>query len=239
MDRKTLKLILDNNDFFHVVQPIVNIVENKVFGYEFLFRSNHIQNLETFFQVAKQENCLIEVDAMSVKKALQTISQLKQQEGINWFINIQPQTLIHATILEQIIKEIEKKELDPSCIIFELNEDAKHVDADLLREAVEELKSLGFLIALDDVGKGDSSLRAIFELEPSLIKIDQFYTRDISYSAKKKKFISTFTQLMGNELKMIFEGIETKTDLLTLRGLGATLVQGYYLGKPKKLDFYL
>ena len=44
---------------------------------------------------------------------------------------------------------------------------------------------------------------------------------------------------MGNELKMIFEGIETKTDLLTLRGLGATLVQGYYLGKPKKLDFYL
>ena len=109
MDRKTLKLILDNNDFFHVVQPIVNIVENKVFGYEFLFRSNHIQYLETFFQVAKQENCLIEVDAMSVKKALQTISQLKQQEGINWFINIQPQTLIHATILEQIIKEIEKR----------------------------------------------------------------------------------------------------------------------------------
>lgn len=240
MERKTLQQVLDHDDFFHVAQPIINIIENKVFGYELLFRSNHIRNTEAFFQLAKQENRLVDVDIKSVKKALQTINQVHDQlNGIYWFINIQPHTLVHSAFIDQIKKEIQQKQLNPASIVFELNEDAKHVEINDLKNAVEQLRELGFLIALDDVGKAESSLQSILELEPNLIKIDRYFTSNLADSNKKKRFISIFTNLLEDELAVIFEGIENEADLKTLKQLGATFVQGYYLGKPEKLEVYL
>lgn len=240
MDCKTLQQILDTNDFFHVAQPIVNIVENKVFGYELLFRSNHIQNTGAFFQLAKQENRLIDVDIMSIKKALQTVNQLHTEKNdIYWFINIQPQTIVYSTFIQELKQEIKQMKLDPSSVIFELNEDMNHVEIDELKKKIADLKKLGFFIALDDVGKVQSSLPSIFNLDPYLIKIDQSFTKDIALCSKKKRDIAKFTQLIGDESKMVFEGIENESDLQALKRIGAIFVQGYYLGKPKKLEFYI
>lgn len=240
MDRETLQLVLENEDFYHVIQPIVNVEKKRVLGYEFLFRSKHVQNIESFFRYAKNMEQLTNLDLKSVKKIFQSIHhEYSKMNSLYWFINIQPQTLIYPHFFKKLYEWIEEKNMNPQSIVFELNEHAKDVDLGLLKIAVDELKTQGFLIALDDVGKGESSLQTILELEPDIIKVDRYFAKDLSNSHKKQKVISTLMKLIGDDLFMIFEGIENQVDLQIIQELGVSLVQGYYLGKPQKQEYYL
>ena len=198
-----------------------------------------ISKTRELFSIGKTRKSINRCRYYVHQKALQTVNQLHTEKNdIYWFINIQPQTIVYSTFIQELKQEIKQMKLDPSSVIFELNEDMNHVEIDELKKKIADLKKLGFFIALDDVGKVQSSLPSIFNLDPYLIKIDQSFTKT-SHFVQKKRDIAKFTQLIGDESKMVFEGIENESDLQALKRIGAIFVQGYYLGKPKKLEFYI
>jgi EAL domain-containing protein (putative c-di-GMP-specific phosphodiesterase class I) len=97
------------------------------------------------------------------------------------------------------------------------------------------VRSVGIALALDDFGDGRSSLRLWSQLKPEIVKIDKYFTKNISENGDKLKTIQALQQIaavFGSEL--VAEGIETAEDLRVLRDLGITYGQGYFLGHPDR-----
>jgi diguanylate cyclase (GGDEF)-like protein len=100
---------------------------------------------------------------------------------------------------------------------------------------VKQVRSVGIALALDDFGDGRSSLRLWSQLKPEIVKIDKYFTKNISENGDKLKTIQALQQIaavFGSEL--VAEGIETAEDLRVLRDLGITYGQGYFLGHPDR-----
>jgi EAL domain-containing protein (putative c-di-GMP-specific phosphodiesterase class I) len=98
---------------------------------------------------------------------------------------------------------------------------------------LRKLKRDGFGIAIDDMGSGYSSLKALVEVEPDYLKFDISLVRDIDRSLIKRSLLETLVDLSAKiGAKVIAEGIEMEPELATLREMGVPLGQGRFLGPP-------
>lgn len=231
-DSKREKLF-HNFDFYHAFQPIFNLEDNCIFGYESLIRSNEIPNPEMLFTLAKQQNKLLELDMFSIVKSIITFENQSFHLTSKLSVNIFPSTLLEPSFLWKIDDIMNKVSLKPQQITFELNEAESVVSLNKLMEVIQYLKSLGFKIALDDLGKGQSSLRIALELEPDIIKLDRYFCIDLAQSAKKQNFLEWISSYFISEgVTVTLEGIENASQMVIARQAGIQLGQGYYLGRP-------
>jgi EAL domain-containing protein (putative c-di-GMP-specific phosphodiesterase class I) len=221
-------------NFCHAFQPIFNLADHCIAGYEGLIRSFEIHNPEVLFAMAKQKGKLYELDVLSIIRSISTFEFLASAAAsARVSVNIFPSTLLEPAFLWEIEDIMRNTSLKPEQITFELNEAESVVSLNKLKEAVQSLKSLGFRIALDDLGKGQSSLRIALELEPDIIKLDRYFCENLAESAKKQKFLSWIASYFVSEgAAVTLEGIETAEQLLIARQAGIQLGQGYYLGRP-------
>jgi EAL domain-containing protein (putative c-di-GMP-specific phosphodiesterase class I) len=122
-------------------------------------------------------------------------------------------------------------------IVIEVTEHAQISDYDAFRRAVRRLGDVH--LAVDDAGAGFASLRHILKLAPDLIKIDQSLTKGIEHDHRMRALASaiiTFARETG--VGVVAEGIETTSQLVELRALGATSGQGYLFGRPLRRDLH-
>ena len=92
---------------------------------------------------------------------------------------------------------------------------------------VNELKALGFGIALDDFGTENSSFQKLNIIRPDIVKLDRFFLRE------GKDMISWVAEgLKSSGYKILIEGIETEEDIRLMDKLQPDFVQGFYYGKP-------
>jgi EAL domain-containing protein (putative c-di-GMP-specific phosphodiesterase class I) len=227
---------LKNNQFFHHYQPIYDIQKWEIIGYEGLFRTENPSSPEIMFDCAKRKKELYELDSRSVHKALITYinaGYLLRYE--NLFLNVYPSTLINPLFQTLINRIINDKGITSQQVIFEINEN-DIVDLENLKEAIENLKKFGFRIAIDDFGKGFSSIQSIIELKPDFIKLDKYFTEGLLNSEPKKdviNFLHDFCHKFNS--KLIIEGVEDNTCLALLKSMEIQFAQGYLLGRPALL----
>ncbi len=233
-------LIINQLDFHHNIQPVFNLKNKEVCGYEFLLRSNYCQNPESLFHYASENNQLVHLDKNSIGKIFNTVSEhYTLLDHYVLFINVFPATIIADSFYENLTQITSSLSIEPKKVVLEINEFQNGIDIELLKESITILKSMGFIIAMDDLGKGESSIRAFIELEPDIAKIDRYYAKDLSLSPKKQKVVQHILQVFGDETTMILEGIESEADVKAAEEIGVPFGQGFYLGKPLPLDHYL
>ncbi|CAA9319929.1 MAG: diguanylate cyclase/phosphodiesterase (GGDEF & EAL domains) with PAS/PAC sensor(s) [uncultured Gemmatimonadetes bacterium] len=123
--------------------------------------------------------------------------------------------------------------LRPSSIVVEITEGHGVSDWGRLRAGIRAWRAAGFALAIDDVGSGHSDLRIVAEVEPEYLKIDRSLVAEIDSRRGLRAAVSALV-VMGSELSsvVIAEGIETREELATLRGLGVEAGQGYFLARP-------
>ncbi|MBS4195754.1 EAL domain-containing protein [Lederbergia citri] len=219
--------------FYHFFQPIYELHNRNKIGYEALLRSEEYPNPEIAFQLAKKEHQLFDLDVGSMRKALSTY--LSTSENGLIFLNIYPSTLLDPRFISLLKRVLTSREHN-SRIVLEVSESELIEDIKIFKERISTLKQDGFLIAIDDMGRGYSRIESIIELEPDYIKLDRLFAKDLHLSPKKKEFISifqTFCDHYGSQL--ILEGVETSEELEMAKSLGVVFAQGYFLGKPAML----
>ncbi|MEN0658953.1 EAL domain-containing protein [Caldifermentibacillus hisashii] len=240
-----MELLLDNqslnkSEFYHVVQPIVNLVEKRIHGFEFLLRSKQIQNPEKLFGMAEKNHQLNELDKISVYKIFETVASTKGAlDEYQLFINVYPSTMVDPDFLKSLKELADGSNIHPNSVVFEINEAEEILDIEFFKETVVKLKQMGFLISLDDIGKGQANMKNLIEINPNIAKLDLYFSEDLAFSPKKQDFIYYFHQFLGRHAKIILEGLEKEEDLQAAKQLGVSYGQGYYLGKPQPLEFYV
>lgn len=239
MDISNLDYIIGELDFYHEFQPIIDLSKKKIFGFEALIRSQHFNNPELLFNYTEEHNQLFELDLVSVFKAIYTFSHFwEKHNNFILFVNVYPSTLMNPSFSYYLKKFSSIVSFQPCFIVFEINEAEKALNSTDLKESILNLKKQGFLIALDDVGKGESTIKTILEIDPDIVKTDRYFAKNLTEFPKKQKVIELMIELCGIDTQVIVEGIETSEDLQTILEIGVPFGQGYFLGKPKPIDTF-
>jgi EAL domain-containing protein (putative c-di-GMP-specific phosphodiesterase class I) len=228
------KIIIEEN-MFTVFQPIVDLQTLKVIGYEALSRGpkdTEFTNPLYLFNMAAECGLAFELDRLCRRKALERASRLKTKKKI--FVNTLSMTIhdpeFRGVYLKELLADLKIK---PENVVFEISEKLAIDNYSIFRESLKDYTDLGIVHAGDDMGKGHSDLERIMELHPGYLKIDISFVRDIDKSYIKQEIVKAIVTLAQNiGSKVIVEGIETKEEYETLRGLKVQYGQGFLFARP-------
>jgi len=237
-----IKKSINSQDFYTVFQPKINLKTMKKEGFEVLIRWLHpekgIINPDEFIPISEETGIIKKIDFWVIKDTVQKIKKWKETEKNmgTIAINLSPVTLNDDDYLDRIIKFIDDSQINKEKIQFEITENVFIESYEKAVKKVNELKSHGFKIALDDFGKGFSSLSYLKTLPIDVLKIDKSFIDDLP---NRKNALVDLIIKMGHRLKIkiVAEGVENEMQLEYLIKHSCDIAQGYYFSKPLKIEF--
>ena len=149
-------------------------------------------------------------------------------------LNIHASTLAMDTGFVGFLESLLREHAVPgSRLVVEIVEHAPPWDVNGFSAALESLRAMGARIALDDVGLGHSNYHMILECRPDYFKVDRHFVDGCHRDFHRRAVLASVAQLARPfGARVVAEGVEKDEDLLALRRLGISLVQGYLLGRP-------
>ncbi len=235
--RGPLAALLRTGGLYPVFQPIVSLSDGAIYSHEALIRGPSGAALEMpdrLLGAAAAEGLKNEFENACVGIALAHWGALLEPGRL--FVNMSAKALVQIIShsgCEAVIELIGDFGVLPRLLTLEITEYERVADMDQLASVVREIRAAGVSLALDDFGDGRSSLRLWSQLKPEVVKIDKYFTKDISQHADKLKTIQALQQIAAIfDTALVAEGIETEDDLRVLRDLGIAYGQGYFLGRP-------
>lgn len=233
---------LEKDLFLIYAQPVFNILDKSVSHYELLLRMSNpdgeIIQPGSFLGVSERSGLIRSIDHWVVRHSIGVLKkQFKKQRSLKFSINISNQSFIDDELLELIRYELESSSIDPGCLQFEITETGIIASIEKASQFVNELKNLGCSFALDDFGKGYSSMYHLKYLPVDYLKIDGEFIRKLGDEPVDRHIVRTAVHLArGFNMKLIAEHVENEETLVILREYGIEYVQGNYLAPPFPLD---
>jgi len=218
-----------------VFQPVVDLLAGAVVGYEALVRGPAGTWLETptaLFAAARETARFERLAIVCIQETLRAWST-HGSPGL-LFLNMSPR-LVQRPGFEpgRARRFLETLGLVPASMVIELTEDYPAIELQHLRDSLLLYRSMGFRVALDDLGEGFSSLRLWSELRPEFVKADKHFVRGIAKDPVKRQFLRSIQHIARRAgSKVIAEGIEVAEDLRAARRIGIAYAQGWHLGRP-------
>lgn len=237
MGQGAVARLIQGDSLYSVFQPIADLKDGAIYAHEALIRGPQGTPLhapDALLHAAQMEGLLHELEVFCILTALRRWGALKQPGRI--FLNISANALVKMVqlrgtgCLAQCARDLG---VVPRMVVLEITEHERVADMNELADVVRELHADGLSFALDDFGDGRSSLRLWSQIKPDVVKIDKYFSRDISSNADNLKTIQALLQIaeiFGTSL--VAEGIENEDDLRVLRDLGLAYGQGYFIGRP-------
>lgn len=172
------------------------------------------------------------LEKMIEAKAQYIYNLLFDYPNNSFFINISPEQAAEEKFISYL-KWFSFHKVPSSSIMIELTEDWSKADYKAVIANMRQARALGFGIALDDFGKGDTNIAVITDLMPNLIKIDMsIIHRAVDCQIGRKTVESLVRFFRDLDIKTVAEGIEGKEFLSVAITSNIDYVQGYMLHKP-------
>jgi len=234
--------ILESKNISAIFQPIVDLNRRSILGYESLIRGpsdSLYHSPVNLFDIAIRSGKLVELDLLCREKGISSFQE-KQLPG-KLFLNATPESLLEPSHRSGLTLEIlEKIGINPQNVVIEITEQYPMDNFDVMRKAMQHYKSMGFEIAMDDLGAGYSGLRRWSELRPDYVKIDRHFIQGIHEDKIKQSFVRSINDIAhGMGCKVIAEGIETQDEYRTIFSMGIEIGQGYYFARPEIMPPYI
>lgn len=215
-----------------VYQPVVDIRNKSVLGYEALIRGPAGSDLETpdvLFAAAREAGLELEFENLCLETIFAHVPGWVKKCKL--FVNASPRLLAHSVFLDDR-NLVHIKRCHPH-VVVEISEKEGIWDYVSFREVLARLRSAGLEIAIDDAGSGYSGLESILQMRPEYIKIANSIVHSLHSEAIKREIITALTTLGRQiESKIVAEGIEHPDELRALIELGVEYGQGFLLGRP-------
>mgnify|MGYP003571713906 CR=1 FL=1 len=233
----SLNLALKNNEFFLVYQPKVDITTNRVKAAEALIRwrspEEGIILPNNFIPIAEERGLIAKIDLWVLEEGIQQVIEwtLNGYQFDYISVNMSPEFLMDQELLKHVRTLISKYTFNPNKIQIEITENVFINSFDAAVAVLIQLKEIGFSIALDDFGKGYSSLSYLKQLPIDVLKIDKLF---IDGMVDDDQPIIEFIVAMGHrmDMKIVAEGVETVDQLDLLKIYNCDLYQGYLYSTP-------
>lgn len=235
---KAVKLAMDRDELKVHYQPIFSVEKGKYNSAEALVRLKDDElgwiSPDIFIPIAEKNGLIMELGYMILEKVCRFIrgNSLSDTDIEYIEINISPVQLTQLDFAEKVIQMVEKYDIKPSQINFEITETASLGTMVVLNDNIGRLVDYGIAFSLDDYGSGHSNIDYINHMPFKIIKIDKSIIWD-AFKNEKAGITLEYTIGMLNALKLLIvaEGVETEEMRDKLQEIGCHYMQGWYYSK--------
>lgn len=234
-----LRNAINNNELLLYYQPLYCLKAHKICGLEALVRWDSPQYgllpPLRFIPLAEETGLIIELGKWVLKNAVMFIRNLQNANmtDIQVSVNISVRQLLEGRFVEEVLEIINEAGIDTRLLELEITESVMMENIESNFKKIEQLRSHGISVALDDFGSGYSSLTYLKRLPITTLKVEKAFIDEIHCDQKKSGITKTVIMLAHSlDLKVVAEGVETKEQLDCLADFGCDLIQGYYISKP-------
>jgi EAL domain-containing protein (putative c-di-GMP-specific phosphodiesterase class I) len=236
-----LRKAIDKNQFRIHYQPIVSLEAGRVTGFEALIRWLHphrgLLYPSEFLPVAEEADLIIPISHWVLQEACNQLSNWQAQRPsdghLSVSVNLSSKVLGDSSLPAEIASVISASGIDPSNLTVEITETQIMENPESVSDVLKTLNTAGMRIAIDDFGKGYSSLSYLATLPAQILKIDQSFIAELGKCGRTTAIVRAILSLgdcLG--LEVIAEGVETEEQLRLLRELKCKHAQGYYFARP-------
>ncbi len=237
--QKCLQRAMAEGELSLQFQPQLALDSLRVLGAEALLRW-HNPGLgevapERFVPVAEDSGLIVPIGAWVLREACRQAAQW-QHAGLGALtvsVNVSALQLRHAGMVDSIVSALEASGLAPHLLELELAESALLQDLGKAMDTMHSLKALGVRLAIDNFGKGYSSLRHLKRFAVDRLKIDRSFMRALESDPDEASIVQGIVQLGRSlHLEILAQGVETEAQSELLRRAGCQEAQGFLYSQP-------
>jgi diguanylate cyclase (GGDEF)-like protein/PAS domain S-box-containing protein len=235
-----LRVALEKGQLRVVFQPCVDTSTEAVTGFEALIRWDHPEHGPVspaqFIPIAEEIGLINEIGEWVLRTACAEAA--KWPHNISVAVNLSPVQFKSHALPSTVRAILAEADLDATRLELEITEGVLLNNDQHVHDMIHALKAIGVKLALDDFGTGYSSLSYLLRVPFDKIKIDQSFVRGASDPGSRNAVLIRAMVGLASDLKMqtTAEGVETQEELMLVRSLGCSLVQGYFFGKPMPVE---
>lgn len=242
---------IERGQLHAVYQPLVDLSDGTLIGFEALLRWTHPQRgtigPDVFIPVAESSGLIDEIGEWILKQALAQLRnwQLDGNPALSMAVNLSTRQLNDPKLPARVRDLVYRAGVDPATLTLEITESLAMDEGTPALARLWELKSIGVRLALDDFGTGHSSLARLALIPIDKVKIDKSFVSPLRHgdaeSQRRAVLLRAAVAMShGLGLRVVAEGAESAEHVGLLRALGCHEVQGYHLGRPAAAaDLYL
>jgi diguanylate cyclase (GGDEF)-like protein len=236
-----LRKALEHQEFIIHYQPILELENGRIVGFEALVRWQHPTRLlvspAEFIPMAEETGLIVSIGHWVLTEACRQIRQWQVQFPANppltINVNLSARQCAQTDLVQQIARVLQESGVDARDLKLELTESVVVENADSTSVMLSELRAMGVQVQIDDFGTGYSSLGYLQRLPIDTLKIDRTFVSRIGNDGSGSDIVRTILAL-AHDLgkKVVAEGIETDEQLSTLISMECEYGQGYLFSRP-------
>lgn len=234
---RDMRNAIEQNEFFLLYQPKIDLRSGKMYGVEALVRWRHpklgLIAPNEFIPVAEQTGLILPLGDWVLQQACHQNKRWRNTEiNLKMSINVSPLQFEDCHFISKIHQALTKNDLPPDSLIIEITESVMQ-KFNKIEPILQKLKKLGFQIAIDDFGTGYSSLSVLNKLAIDYLKIDRSFVRGMVTNTNTASLVKTIIEMGRNlSFELIAEGIESLQQVEFLLQNNCYFGQGYFYSPP-------
>lgn len=238
-----LRYGLEKEEFSLVYQPQFDLNTGEMSGFEALLRWQNpelgvVPPME-FIPIAEESGLIYPIGEWVMRTACRQTKEWHDQGIVlpRIGVNASPKEFSHPDFLNRVKSILEETDLKPTFLQIEITETLLMENYEQTSKTLEELHQMGVQVAIDDFGKGYSSLNRLQSLSIDSLKIDRSFVRGINTGFKEESVLNAIIVMAtGLNLGVIAEGVETQSQYHFLKAKLCNEAQGYMLSMPLTTD---
>jgi EAL domain-containing protein (putative c-di-GMP-specific phosphodiesterase class I) len=237
----SLRRALERDEFLLHYQAKVDVATRRVIGAEALLRWQHPERgliaPERFIPIAEETGLIVPIGEWVLRTACAQHRAWRDAgfSALSISVNLSARQFRQEALAKTIRQILVDTGVDAANLEIELTESMVMHNAAVAVAILQELKSLGVRVSIDDFGVGYSSLSCLRRLPIDTLKIDRSFVSDIAAPPQGDGGIlaqAIISLAHSLNLKVVAEGVETSAQFAFLETQRCDQVQGYYFGKP-------
>jgi diguanylate cyclase len=240
---QALRGALGNGELSVHFQPIIDVGNDELDGFEALMRWNHpvlgsVSPL-AFIPIAEETGLIVESGAWLLRRSARQLAAWTAERPagarqLHISVNVSVRQLKDGALVAIVRDVLAETGLPPGCLWLEITESGVMEDIETALTTLRALRELGVVLCIDDFGTGYSSLSYLIRLPVGIVKIDQSFVAGVGEDGPNEPIVRAvlaMTHAMGR--RVVAEGVETEVQRDWLREQGCDLAQGWLYGKPQ------
>lgn len=222
-------------------QPIVNLTNGHVDGFEALMRWQHPErgfvSPAFFIPIIENNGMIVDASKWALRRSLQALKNIEAQAGdterLFMSVNFSSRDFASEDFVDTLYTIMSETDVAPARVHLEITERLLMGQPENARDTLLMCRKAGLGISIDDFGTGYSSLSYLHYFPIDTLKIDRSFVKDMMGDESARELVKSIITLGKNlKMKIVAEGVENKDEAILLRSLGCDLAQGYYFAKP-------
>ena len=239
---KRLRQAMDNNLFSLYLQSITPLKGNDAHkSFEVLLRLTDRTDQDqvilpgVFLDIAERNFLMTDIDTWVINNLFETLEKCEGHmwENHRFSVNLSGSSLNNESFLQFLKRKLMESSLPPQLFCFEITESVAVSNLSRIVEFINSLKEIGCSFALDDFGKGVSSLTYLKSLPVDYLKIDGSFIKELNVNPTSKVMVEAINHIAeGFGLKTVAEFVENEDILNSVQDLNVDYAQGFHLSRP-------